>query len=193
MICGPLREIVERAAAERAFLRQRLFGTTQALAVLALVGRRASGGNRPKLTFIGWNDLGPASMVSDMAAGDVAEERAERGRRRRRGGARPAFRGREAAGQEPDGGDFDITLDAGDLAGEAQARLGLEPELAVEQLRAVEKVLRWRPPRRANSARSRPGMVRKMRTCSACFSLVWKPTMLKSVPSALSWRSCTTA
>ncbi len=35
--------------------------------------------------------------------------------------------------------------------------------------------------------------MRRMRACSACFSLVWKPTMFHSVPSALSWRSCTTA
>ncbi len=36
-------------------------------------------------------------------------------------------------------------------------------------------------------------MVRKMRVCSPCFSLGWKPTMFQSVPKALSWRSCTTA
>src|ERR1700720_4650498 len=29
-----------------------------------LVGGLASGGNRPKLTFIGWNERGPASSVS---------------------------------------------------------------------------------------------------------------------------------
>ncbi len=36
-------------------------------------------------------------------------------------------------------------------------------------------------------------MVRKMSLCAPCFSLVWKPTMFHSVPSALSWRSWTTA
>ena len=45
---------------------------------------------------------------------------------------------------------------------------------------------RCSPPRRANSACSRPGMQRKTRTCSPCFSLVWKPTMFHNVPSALS-------
>ena len=45
---------------------------------------------------------------------------------------------------------------------------------------------------RANSARSRPGIMRKIRTCSPCFNLVWKPTIFQSVPSALSCRNCTT-
>ena len=38
-----------------------------------------------------------------------------------------------------------------------------------------------------------PGIMRKMRSARRSVSLVWKPTMLNSVPSALSWRSCTTA
>jgi polyribonucleotide nucleotidyltransferase len=35
--------------------------------------------------FIGWNERLPASIVDDMAAGDVVEQRAERRRRRRHG------------------------------------------------------------------------------------------------------------
>ena len=34
-----------------------------------------------------------------------------------------------------------------------------------------------------------PGLVRITSVCAPCFSLVWKPTMLNRVPSALSWRS----
>ena len=47
----------------------------------------------------------------------------------------PLGRG-EPAGQQAHGGALDIALDAGDLAGEAQARVGLQAQLAVEQARA---------------------------------------------------------
>ena len=59
----------------------------------------------------------------DVAAGDVIEERADRGGRRRRLKllSQP-LSGGEAAGDEADRGAFDIALAAGDLAGEAQAR-----------------------------------------------------------------------
>ena len=47
-----------------------------------------SGGNRPKLTFIGWKERGPASIGLDVSAGDVVEQRADgRGRRRRQDGS----------------------------------------------------------------------------------------------------------
>ena len=73
----------------------------------------------------------------DMAAGDVVEKRADRGRRRR-GLERPAqpLGGGEAAGDEADRGAFDIALAAGDLAGEAQARRSLQAQTRVEQARA---------------------------------------------------------
>ena len=58
------------------------------------------------------------------AARDVAQKRAQGRRRRGRGEdrAKPLGRG-EAPGQEPDRGALDIALYAGDLAGEADARL----------------------------------------------------------------------
>ena len=61
-----------------------------------------------------------------MAAGDVVQERADRGRRRR-GLERPSepLGGGEPAGDKADRGAFDIALAAGDLAGEAQARRSL--------------------------------------------------------------------
>ena len=95
------------------------------------------GGNRPKLTFMGWKERAALALGREVAAGDVAEERAKRsgGRRRHPRPAKP-LRGRGAAGQQADGGALDIAFAARDLAGKAQARLGLEPQLAVEQLRA---------------------------------------------------------
>src|SRR5208337_5076489 len=65
----------------------------------------------------------------DMAAGDVVEERAYRGRGRR-GRERPAqpFGGGEPARDQPDRGALDIALAAGDLAGEAKPRRRLEPQ-----------------------------------------------------------------
>ena len=50
----PLLEVGERAGAERAPLGERLGGAAQPLAVRRLARHCASGGNRPKLTFIGW-------------------------------------------------------------------------------------------------------------------------------------------
>ena len=83
----------------------------------------AIGGNRPKLTFIGWNERGPGVDRFDVAAGDVVEQRADRGGRRR--GVEIAAEplgGGEAAGDQADRGALDIAFAAGDLAGEAQAR-----------------------------------------------------------------------
>ncbi len=50
-----------------------------------------------------------------------------------------AARRGEPPGDEPDRCGFDIALDAGDLPGEAQPRIGLETEACIEQLRAVEE------------------------------------------------------
>ena len=81
--------------------------------------------------FIGWIGLGVG------AAGDVAEQRAERGLGRRRRQRCAAQLGRrEARGEQADGGAFDIAFAAGDLAGEADVGLRLQPQLAVEQARA---------------------------------------------------------
>ena len=58
------------------------------------------------------------------------------------GGASPApepLGGGEAAGDQADRGALDIAFAAGDLAGEAQPRLGLEAEPGVEQARRIEK------------------------------------------------------
>ena len=70
-----------------------------------------------------------------VTAGDVADERAERGgvgrQPKRRAGP---LDGGEAAGYEADGGALDIAFDAGDLAGKAQARLGLQTKPFVENL-----------------------------------------------------------
>ena len=80
-------------------------------------GRSGIGGNRPKLTFIGWkvSAVGAAGDMASSAPSAVVGG----------GGARcwPSALGRgEAAGEQPDRGALDIALDAGDLAGEAQAR-----------------------------------------------------------------------
>ena len=106
-------------------------------------GRRRAGGNRPKLTFIGWKVLASAPPVIWPA-------------KRRRGSAWRRICPSSRRGE-------------------------------------LRKVLRWMPPRRAKAAFSRPGMVRSTSACAPDFILVWKPTMLKSVPSALSRRSWITA
>ena len=78
----------------------------------------------------------------------------------------------EAPGKKPDGRALHIALEAGDLAGKAQRGLSLQAQRVIEQSRRLMKVLRCSPPSRANSAFSSPGIMRKMRVCSAYFSLV---------------------
>ena len=81
-----------------------------------------------------------------VTAGDVGEQRAEGGgRRRRRPGCAEALGGGGAAGQQADGGALDVALAAGDLAGEAQPRLGAQAQLAVEQLGRVEEGVAVQP------------------------------------------------
>ena len=101
---------------------------------------RASGGNRPKLTFIGWNERGPASIVSTWppVMWPSSAPCAVVGGGSSNGLAEP-FGGGEAACQQPDRGGFHIALAAGDLAGKAQPRLRVQPQRAVEQLRRIEE------------------------------------------------------
>ena len=83
------------------------------------------------MTFIGWKVAASAPPVmwrSSAPSAVVAGGGTARWPQPLGGG--------EAAGQQADGGALDIALDAGDLAGEAQARLGLQAQRAVEQLRA---------------------------------------------------------
>ena len=61
----PAIEIGQRAGAERALARQVLGRAAAEFAAFAVEATgSAIGGNRPKFTFIGWNEDGPASMVS---------------------------------------------------------------------------------------------------------------------------------
>src|SRR5215831_279015 len=80
------------------------------------------GGNRPKLTFIGWKVAASAPPVMWPSNAPMAV----------------VGRG-EAARQQPDSGAFDVSLAARDLAGEAQPRHDPEPKRTIEQARAVEE------------------------------------------------------
>jgi len=81
-----------------------------------------------------------------MPAGDVVDERPEcrcRGRRQEQDAARLG-RG-HAAGDQSDGGAFNIPLDAGDLAGEAEARIGFELEVAAQDFWRIEEGIAVQP------------------------------------------------
>ena len=67
-----------------------------------------------------WASSAPCAVVGGGGASTLAEP----------------LGGGEAAGEQADRGRFHIALAAGDLAGEAQPRLGLEPQRRVEQLAA---------------------------------------------------------
>src|SRR5262245_23470380 len=65
------------------------------------------------------------------------------GRRRDRLAA--PLRRRKAAGEQADRRRLDIALAAGDLAGEAQPRLGPQAQCAIEQLRRIEEGVATQP------------------------------------------------
>ena len=73
MFGDPAIQIGQRASAHRLLLGDGLFVAAQPGAVGFLVGALASGGNNPKLMFIGWNERVPGIDGFDMAAGDVAQ------------------------------------------------------------------------------------------------------------------------
>ena len=56
-----------------------------------------------------------------------------------------AFRRRRLAGKQPDGGAFDITLAARDLARKAQARANAEPQARVNQLGRIQEGVAMEP------------------------------------------------
>ena len=71
--------------------------------------------------------------VRQMTAGDVREKRAERScRRRRQSVAAKKLGGGETAREQTDRGRFHIAFDARDLAREAQAPIGCQPQSLVE-------------------------------------------------------------
>src|SRR5689334_3829246 len=81
-----------------------------------------------------------------MAPGDVGEQCAvRRGRGRQRDLLAKALGGREAAGEQPDGGGFHIPLAPGDLARETQARRRFQPQDWIEQLWRVEEGVAMQP------------------------------------------------
>ena len=128
------------------------------------------------------------------ATGDVAEKRAERRFDRRRGqGLAAKLGGGEAGGENADRGAFDIALAARDLPGETDVGPGLQAQLAVEQPRRVDEAVAVDPAEARELGILEAGDGAKIRICSPCFSLVWKPTMFHKVARALSWRSWTTA
>ena len=90
--------------------------------------------------FIGWNERGPASMVSiwPPVMWPSSEPSAVVGGGGASDCAARIGRGIEA-GDQADAGGFHIAFAARHLAGEAQPRLRAQPQLAVEQLRRIQE------------------------------------------------------
>ncbi len=104
------------------------------------------GRKQPKIDIHRLERARPGVDRLHVAPGDVSEQRADRGGRRRRLRSDLAALGSgEAAGQEPDRGRFDIALAAGDLPGKAQLRLGPQPQRRIDQLRRIEEGVTVQP------------------------------------------------
>ena len=86
----------------------------------------------------------------DMAAGDVTEQGAVRGGRRRGASAsRRAARRRQSDRRcRPMAADFDVAFAAGDLAGKTPALLAFSRKVSSSSFGELRKVLRCSPPRR---------------------------------------------
>src|SRR4029079_9674073 len=85
-------------------------------------------------------------VLAAGAAGDVAEQGAERGfDRRRRKHFAAQLCGGEARGENAHRRTLDIAFAAGDLAGEADVELRLEAQLLVEQPRRVDETVAMDP------------------------------------------------
>src|SRR5215469_14632491 len=146
MIRYPAVEIGQRPRADRLLLGHRLLVTAEPAAVW-LLGRRRS--ERGKQTEIDVHRLERAAARLDgfdMAAGDMAEQGAERrGRRRRRQRRAADVGGGVKTRDQPDACRFHIALAAGHLPGKAQARLGAKAKLCIEQLWRIEKSVAMQP------------------------------------------------
>ena len=90
------------------------------------------------MTFIGWNERGPASIdsmcppVMWLRSAPIAVVGGGSA-----GPAEPLRRG-EAASDQADASALDIAFAAGDLAGEAQAWAGFQAQTGVEQARRIQ-------------------------------------------------------
>jgi hypothetical protein len=82
------------------------------------------------------------------------------------------FARRHQPGQQANAGAFHIALAAGDLPGKADMRRAFQPQLPIEQRGRIEEGVAVQPAQPREFGLFQPGMVRKMRVCSAYFSLV---------------------
>src|SRR6476660_3125633 len=105
-----------------------------ALAFGPLRLRRGKGREQPEIDVHRLEAArGAIASGAQMTAGDVIEQRAKRRGRRWRGDRLAKALGRrKAAGEQTDGGGLHIALDPGDLSREAEPRVCLEPETAIE-------------------------------------------------------------
>src|SRR5438034_1349849 len=100
---SPRSEIGKRALGERAFLRDRLRGSAQALALRSARRHAGEGRKKPEIDVHGLERAWPGVDRLDVAARDVPEQRAmRRGRRRQRDVLAEPFGGRELSGKQTD-------------------------------------------------------------------------------------------
>src|SRR4051812_3894929 len=136
---NPAVEVCKRALRERALLGDGLSGPTQALAVRPFVRNTGKRRKQAEVHIHRLERAWPGVDGLDMASGNVAKQRTVRGGRWwRRQRLAAAFGRREATRKQAHGGGFDVTLAAGDLAGEPQAGGGREAQVRVEPLWGIE-------------------------------------------------------
>src|ERR1700733_12067384 len=132
------RRIMDDAADPRVEIGQS--ARAQGRLLRAARGLAAQRREQPEIDVHGLERPRPGIDGLDMAAGDVAKERAVRcgGRRQRRLIAEPLGSGK-AAGEQSDRRRFHVAFAAGDLSGEAQPRIGFKPQARIEKPWRIEK------------------------------------------------------
>src|SRR5579863_2870912 len=137
-LLNPSRQVALRPRGQRALSGEPPLRAGRALSRL-VQPRLGDQGKEAEIDIHRLERAGAGVDRFDVAPGDVVQERADRGGRRR-GFEREAqpLGGGEASGDEPDRGALDIALAAGDLAGETQTRRGPEAKTPVEQPGRIE-------------------------------------------------------
>src|SRR5215218_749897 len=138
--CDPSIKIRQRPSAERAFLGDGLGAAAQPRAPRVFVRKASQRREQAEIDVHRLKRARPGIDRLKMSARDMRQQCAVRRRRGRWHSEFAAALGsRETAGEQTYSRGFNISFAAGDLSGKAQARIGLQPELMIQEFGRVQK------------------------------------------------------